>query len=74
MAEKGKKFIPKMGNRYAVRDFCNNSPSYNISKLLDEILAPVVLTYEYKVLNSFDFVEMVKSVHVPPDYTYTNFT
>ncbi|XP_044758349.1 uncharacterized protein LOC123316371 [Coccinella septempunctata] len=47
---------------------CINSPSYNISCFIHQIMSQVTSTSPYNVKNSFEFVSLVKTVSVPEGY------
>ncbi|XP_044594004.1 uncharacterized protein LOC123271684 [Cotesia glomerata] len=44
------------------------SPGYEISKFVHKILSPYVLSFEFNMKDSFQFVERIKSVLVDDDY------
>ncbi|XP_044764498.1 uncharacterized protein LOC123321057 [Coccinella septempunctata] len=47
---------------------CVNSPTYNLSKFIQNILTQVSTTSEYNVKNSFVFAESIQGLVIPENY------
>lgn len=47
---------------------CIQSPSYKISELLTEILSNLKSTFSYNIKNSYELVDIVTNITLPPDY------
>lgn len=47
---------------------CLNSPTYNLSNFIHQILSPWTTTFDYNVKNSLELVEFLKTVQLPPNY------
>ncbi|XP_046626164.1 uncharacterized protein LOC124307959 [Neodiprion virginianus] len=47
---------------------CIQSPSYKLSRVVHEILTPVVDTFSFNLLNSFQFVDFIRDVELHSDY------
>ena len=46
---------------------CINSPSYDLATFVHQILAQVTTTFQFNIKNSFEFVEFIKRVTLPPN-------
>ncbi|GAB0087369.1 hypothetical protein DMENIID0001_016650 [Sergentomyia squamirostris] len=47
---------------------CIKSPTYKLSKFINEILTPIANKEGYSVKNSYEFVERIRNTEVPPGY------
>lgn len=47
---------------------CTDAPSYNLATFIHNILNPITTTYLYNIKNSFEFVEFIKNVSLPPNH------
>ncbi|GAB0086745.1 hypothetical protein DMENIID0001_009140 [Sergentomyia squamirostris] len=47
---------------------CIKAPTYKLSKFLNGLLAPVANKDQYSVKDSYEFVQRIQQIQVPPDY------
>lgn len=47
---------------------CINSPTYNLAKFINEILAPLTTTFHHNLKNSFELVDRIKDINLPNNY------